>query len=149
MIIDIVENISLFNNLSINISKAFKYILQTDFSTLKKGKHEIDGDSIFVLVNEYETKQQSELLLEAHKKYIDIQIMLSGVEQVGYVPLKHQSPEKEYDPESDYMLFREDASFFRFEKGMFAIFFPADLHMPGVLTDTSSLVRKAVVKVKI
>jgi YhcH/YjgK/YiaL family protein len=149
MILDIIENVNFYKGLSPSLDRAFNYIVSTDFTRLETGKHVLNGDDLFALVNEYDTQPDSGLLLEAHRKYIDVQFMVSGRERVGYLPLQNQVPVKEYDPEKDFILFKNDCSFFDFESGMFAVFFPGDLHMPGVCFDVPGKVRKVVVKVKI
>jgi YhcH/YjgK/YiaL family protein len=74
--------------------------------------------------------------------------MVKGSEQVGYAPLADQTPVTEYDEKNDYILYSGHVSCFDFTEGMFAIFYPRDLHMPGIGEDKSQ-VRKAVIKVKI
>jgi YhcH/YjgK/YiaL family protein len=98
-------------------------------------------------VADYETKPSTTGELEAHKKYIDIHCIVSGSELIGYAPLTDQQACRPYDPDNDFALFHGESSFIRMVPGMFAIFFPDDLHMPGV-GETVEHVRKIVVKVK-
>jgi YhcH/YjgK/YiaL family protein len=149
MIIDKIENSGLYLNLSKRIAKAFKYVDSTDFSRIEPGRYEIEDDNIFAMVNEYETKNVSDCILEAHRKFIDIQYICSGVELIGVAPLVNQIPTKEYDETKDCAFFNEETSFVKMTGGMFAIFFPDDLHMPGVKTDSISKVKKVVIKVRI
>ncbi len=149
MIIDKIENSGLYLNLGKRIAKAFKYINSTDFSRIEPGRYEIENDNIFAIVNEYETKNVSDCVLEAHRKFIDIQYICSGVELIGVAPLVNQIPTKEYDESKDCAFFNEETSFVEMTGGMFAIFFPDDLHMPGVKTDSILKVKKVVIKVRI
>ena len=149
MIIDKIENSGLYLNLSKRIAKAFKYVDSTDFSRIEPGRYEIEDDNIFAIVNEYETKNVNDCVLEAHRKFIDIQYICSGVELIGVAPLVNQIPTKEYDETKDCAFFNEETSFVKMTGGMFAIFFPDDLHMPGVKTDSISKVKKVVIKVRI
>ena len=87
MIIDKLSNTHLYSGFGERINKAFTYLKETDFSNMEIGKHEIDGENIFALVNEYNTKDESEGKLEAHKKYIDVQFVAKGSELMGYAPL--------------------------------------------------------------
>jgi len=88
--------------------------------------------------------------MESHKKYIDVQYMIDGEELIGHSFLQEQVPSKAYSDEDDYMLFSGTPSFFSaFQKGMFAIFYPTDLHMPGIAKGQASIVKKAVIKVRI
>ena len=149
MIIDKIENSGLYLNLGKRIAKAFKYINSTNFSKVKPGRYEIENEDIFAFVNEYETKDVNDCVLEAHRKFIDIQYIYSGVELIGVAPLVNQIPVVEYDEGKDCVFFNEEASFIKMTAGMFAIFFPDDLHMPGVKADSISKVKKVVIKVRI
>ncbi len=146
MIIDKIENAHLYKNIGERISKSFEYIKATDLKTLPAGKYPIDGENIFALVSEYKTKSEQEGKLEAHKKYIDVQYVISGEELMGYVPLGGQRILDQYKEENDIVFFTGDKSFTKVSEGMFAIFFPEDVHMPGIKTGESSPVKKLVIK---
>lgn len=68
MILDKIENIDLYKGIHVGVNKALYYIQNTDFSNMLNGKYDIDGDSFFVIVKEYETKDMDDNLLEAHLK---------------------------------------------------------------------------------
>ena len=147
MIIDKLENAHLYKNLGERINRSFDYIKTTDLKNLPVGKYPIDGENIFALVSEYKTKPESEGKLEAHKKYIDVQYVISGEELMGYVPLGGQKVLEQYKEENDIVFFTGDKSFTKVSAGMFAIFFPEDVHMPGISTRKISEVKKLVIKV--
>ena len=149
MIIDKIENAGLYAGMSKRIKTALDYIQNTDFSIRENGRYEIEGDKIFALVNEYKTKNANESFLEGHRDYIDVQYIVEGFEQVGVVILAGQKAVKEYDANDDYLLFIEEHSLISIKKDMFAIFFPDDLHMPGLSKGKANTVKKVVVKVKI
>ena len=149
MIIDKIENSNIYFGISERMKVALNYIQKTDFSSVESGRHEIDGDRIFALVDEYETKNADENFLEAHQNYIDVQFMVEGKERVGFTTLKTQNAIKSYNSEQDFALFKENYSTILLSKGMFAIFFPDDLHMPGLKIEKSAKVKKVIVKVKI
>ena len=54
-----------------------QFLLTADFDALPVGKHEIDGENVFVLMQEY-TQQEKEPSYEAHAVYADIQLILTG-----------------------------------------------------------------------
>ncbi len=56
MIFDKIENRALYSEINARIKAALNYISSTNLDSIKLGKHIIDGDNIFALVNEYETK---------------------------------------------------------------------------------------------
>lgn len=112
------------------------------------GKYEIEDDNLYALVQEYKSKDIEVAKPEGHHKYIDIQYIISGVELIGLATLRDQIPILS-KKEDDYDLYDCDTTLFRMDSGMFSIFFPGDLHMPGIKVNQSSTVKKIVIKVKI
>jgi YhcH/YjgK/YiaL family protein len=149
MIIDKLSNSNLYSGLSERIYKALTYLKETDFSKMELGKYEIEGENIFALVNEYNTKDESEGKLEAHKKYIDVQFVAKGSELMGYAPLENQKIINEYNEQNDITFFEGERSFTNVDEGMFAIFFPTDVHLPGIKVRNPEYVKKIVIKVKV
>ena len=149
MILDKIENANLYRGVHPGIAKALDYIKSSDFMDLPLGKHEIDGEALFVILKENPTNPITDQLLESHIKYIDVQYVVEGVEKMGVTMNVGQKPKKDYDDTDDYMLFHEPYDIITVKAGMFAIFFPDDIHMPDLTTDAPSLVKKAVFKVKI
>ena len=150
MIIDYFSGAHRYALLGERFKKAFEYLGQTDFGTVGTGRYEIDGDTVFAMVNEYDTVDPSGEKMESHKTHIDVQYMVEGAERVGHDFLLEQQPCQAYDPETDFMLFPGSPAFFsHFSKGMFAIFFPEDLHMPNIMTDKPAPVKKVVIKIKV
>lgn len=86
MITGSLSQLHLYKNIHPNLAKAIEYVLKADFINMPAGKYEIDGDEIFYMVNEYNTKAPAECEPERHRKYTDIQIMVNGEERFGYIP---------------------------------------------------------------
>ena len=149
MVIDKIENINLYKNLGNRLNKALNYIISTDLRNTVPGKYDIDGENIFALINEYQTKPESEGKLEAHRKYIDVQYVITGEELMGYTPLGNQIISEPYKEENDVIFYNGEKSFTNITEGMFAIFFPTDVHMPGIISGKSIKVKKLVIKVRI
>lgn len=147
MIIDLISNIEQYKVLSDRMAKAIDYIQKNDFLLMEKGKYPIDGDAIFAIVNEYKTKMESDAKPETHKKYIDIQLMISGTEYMGYRPLVGQKSSEAYNPDKDIEFYKLSCDMVEVSEGMFAIFYPQDIHQPSVLIGSSAPVKKVVVKV--
>jgi YhcH/YjgK/YiaL family protein len=146
MIIDKIENAKIYYNLGERIKKSFDYITQTDLEELRPGKYEIAGENIFALISEYKTKTESEGKLEAHRKYIDVQYVIEGEELMGYAPLSNQQILEPYKEENDIIFYTGEKSFTKVSSGMFAIFFPTDVHLPGIRVEKMSAVKKLVIK---
>ncbi len=148
MILDNITNINLYSDIHPAIAKALHYLKETDFRQEKQGKKEIDGDSIFSIVNHYDTRHLEDCRLEAHRSYIDIHYMAEGSELIGHAILSDQEAATDYDAENDFILYSGEKNYLRLEEGQFAVFFPSDLHMPGLMIDTPAAVKKVVIKVK-
>lgn len=149
MIVDILQNAHLYESLNERFRKAFNYLHETNFSETKTGRYEIEEANIFAIVNEFETKDKHECEVEAHKKHIDIQYLVEGIELVGYAPLTTQKPVIDYDETNDVAIYKEDVSYIKLEAGMFVIFYPTDIHQPEVREFEPLKVKKVVVKIKI
>lgn len=148
MIFDQISNIDMYACLGNRIAKAIAYIKTTDFSTMEIGKYAIDGTDVFAIVSEYQSKPEAECKPETHKNYIDIQMVISGSENIGYAPLINQTPSIEYNPDKDVMFFSETCDKIKLEPGLFSLFFPHDIHQPSIMIDKSENVRKVVVKIR-
>ena len=148
MILDTLENYQLYNAINERIAKGFDFLRTTDLDSLPSGKHDIEGDTIFALVQEYQTKPLEDCKLESHKKYIDIQFVIRGEEMMGVTTQNNQKI-IEVNEEKDYTFYEGTTSLVRVSKGMFTIFFPDDLHQPCVQTESAAEVKKVVIKVLI
>lgn len=149
MIIDSITNCHNYFGLNTRFSSAFEYILSTDFSKFEPGRYDVDGNEIFVMVSEYETKPAAELKWEAHRKYIDIHLMVKGTENFGYANIDTLNTVQPYDDAKEVLLMEGEGGFLKLGKDSFVIAFPQDAHMPGVLFKTAERVKKIVVKVKL
>ena len=121
---------------------------KTDFTKIESGTYHIQGQDLFYIISEYETRYQSDRVLEAHKKYIDIHCVIVGSEKIGYASLVDQVVVKKYDDKYDYALYESESSFIRMNPGMYSIFFPDDLHIAGI-SDEPATVKKVVMKVRV
>jgi len=150
MVVDTLLNAKLYTSLGAGIATALKYLQEHDVTKLPLGKTPIDGDRMFVLAQDNTTKPYADGVWEAHRKYIDVQFVAAGIEQMGWAPLANLTVTKPYDADADYALFSGAGNVVTVPTGSFTIFFPSDGHMPGVAVDGQpSLVRKIVIKVAV
>jgi biofilm protein TabA len=131
--------------------KAFKFLKDSDLPKLEPKRYDIDGDNLFATVSEYLTKNEETTNFEAHRKYIDIQYVISGKEIMNVAPL---SSVKDiiipYDSTKDIEFMTVDRVVNHLATpGRLFIFFPGDAHRPGLKDGVSSQVRKIVIKLKI
>jgi len=146
MIIDKLENSKIYQTTTERLNIAFTYLQQTDFSKFEIGKTHLQDDEIYFMVQEYTTKKHEDCKLEGHKKYIDIQYVVSGEELMGFCTHINQLL-VENKPEKDVAFYKGEVSTMKLTAGMFAVLFPDDLHMPGMMSDTQQIVKKVVFKV--
>lgn len=149
MIADNIKNADFYYALGKNYRLGLEFLQKIDLQSLENGKYAIDGDEVYAIVQEYETKPEKEGKPEAHKKYADIQYIIKGKEKLGYLNIDKFSPTTDYDPKKDIVFGEGDCDFIRAEQGDFLIFTPEDAHMPCISIDTASPVKKIVVKVKV
>jgi YhcH/YjgK/YiaL family protein len=131
--------------------KAFKFLKNTDLLKLELKRYDIDDDNLFASVSEYISKNEETAKFEAHRKYIDIQYVISGKEVMNVAPI---ATVKEvltpYDATKDieFVTVKEIVSF-KANPDKFFIFFPGDAHRPGLKDGVNSPVRKVVIKLKV
>lgn len=149
MILDKIENADLYAGITENLKKGFDFLKNTNLSALESGKYEIDGKNVFAIVSEYESKKPEDCRLEAHHMYTDIQFLVSGREAIGFATLKEQIVTSAYNPEKDIVFFSGETTPLILEAGMFAVFFPQDVHRPCMQINGPEKVKKVVVKVRV
>lgn len=147
MVIDQLKNCERYYGLGARFAKAFDYLKATDFSQIAPGKYELDVDALRIAVQEYESRDESDCKIEAHKKYADIQYIVSGEEKMGIATYVNQEPKVPYNEEKDVWFFDSYDYTIHLKAGMFTVFFPSDIHMPALKGDEKSMVKKVVVKV--
>jgi YhcH/YjgK/YiaL family protein len=150
MILDSIDRCYLYAGFGPLFVKAFDFLTKGDVSKLEPGKHIIDGEDLFVIFMEYDTKELSECAMENHKKYTDIQYIVDGVELIGITTWNGQQPAVPYDESKEAAFYDiEHDSILKLQKGQFAIFFPHDLHRPCIKDGEISRVKKLVFKVRV
>ena len=153
MIVDSIENLERYTVLNPRFAAVAEFLRNNDLSSLSAGKHEIQGDELFVNVQDAPLKSREEARFETHREMIDIQVPVSGSEEHGWCPLANL-PAADYDATIDMTLHDPADSapisslastYFVLRPGQFAIYFPTDGHAPAITTTT---LRKAIFKVK-
>lgn len=126
----------------------FNYLRTLDLSKIEEGMVELEGDDLFVISTSMEGKPKENAVLEAHHHYADIQLLLEGEERIGWKPLEDaEEVSQAYDEDKDLIFYNgQPDDYVSLKPGQFAIFFPEDLHAPGV---SSGKIRKLIVKVRV
>lgn len=131
--------------------KAFEFLKNTTLDTLSVGKHILDGENVFISVMEGPVKKKEDAKWEAHRKYIDIQYVISGKETMGVVALDKSKIIDSFNTEKDiafYTADEKDAAYHEANPKVFLVFFPADVHRPSIKIEGCDTDKKLVVKIK-
>lgn len=148
MIFDKLEHISLYKGMNSNLDTAINFILSNDLNTLPFGRTDIDGDRVFLNKMEASTAPADSKQYEIHEKYMDIQIDLSGTEQVDTGDrLSGNCPDFSTEKDIGFLDCEKQASCI-LGPGNFTICMTLEPHKPGITaTEDTSLV-KCVLKVQ-
>lgn len=148
MVYDKIDNIETYKGLSDDIYEGLKF-LKNATPDLACGVHVINP-RVKAIVSEYETKAVNENGYEAHKKFVDIQYLPKGEEKNFCLPIEKLKVTKLYKEEIDAAFYTSDtpAPEFMLGDGYFAIYWPQDGHMPGLIVDVPEKVKKVVVKME-
>lgn len=149
MIIDKLNNIDMYKCINDKLCIAKDFLMNLNKDTLSSGKYDIYEDDVFAMVFEYETKNEEEGYWEAHRDFIDIQYVLSGMEKIGYCNIEDLNVCKEYDKETDAVLGYANGNFIGMKEGYFMILLPEDAHKPGNIYEEICEVKKIVVKIRL
>lgn len=149
MIYDSLAHIAGYRGLSQNFDRAIDVILKTDFAALPFERFEVDGDNVYFFIQDPAMRQAENAQFEAHARYADIQITVSGGEDMGYLPVEQIKKWNALDAEKDIRFSDVEEKGVRLplNAGSFMILFPWDAHMP-CLENEFGKAKKVVFKVK-
>lgn len=151
MIADNLKNCHKYYESHKGFDKAFEFIKKAAEENLPVGRYEIDGDNVFASVQEYTSNLEENGKFEGHRNYIDIQHILCGTEVMDVMDLSKARTKTAYDSSKDIEFFENNPMAGRLvlQEGEYAVFFPWDIHKPGLcFNGKPDSVRKIVVKVK-
>jgi len=148
MILDSLENSGKYETLHPLFKKAFDFIKNTDFSALKDGIIKTDDESLFFNLTRSRGKDPQDAKMESHKKYIDIQAPVVGIESIGWKSSESlMLISQVYDEEKDVMFYYDfPTTYSKLYPGQFAVYFPDEGHAPGI---GQGDIRKVVAKIAI
>jgi biofilm protein TabA len=135
-----------------SLRKAFTFLRTHNLHGLPDGRVEIDGDRVFALVQRYKTMITDAPKFECHRKYIDVQFIVSGEEVIGWAPLERMTITGVYDADKDICFGTVTTGKWtrvHLQAGQLAVLWPEDGHAPKLAGSASSPVVKIVVKVAV
>lgn len=136
--------------LSEKIAEAIEVIKNVKFDEMELGKHVIN-DELYIILQNYESKDPQIARHEAHKKYVDIQYVVDGMERIDITSAANMEVEEAYNDERDVVFFKEptQAATVVLTAGGYVVLYPEDSHKPGIRVDEPVQMKKIVGKVRI
>ena len=127
------------------------FLMNREFYTKKPGHYQLEGEDIYVNVEEGDTKPASDARFEVHARYVDIQIVLSGRERMDCCtePLSG-APQEDRLKEKDIAFYPapEAVQSLYLEAEDYAVFLPGELHAPNLAFEKPEFHAKAVIKIR-
>ena len=133
-----------------NVDKVINYLKDKDLTLVENGKYDL-GDDCFVKVMEYVTAEEGdETLLEAHREYLDLQLLASGEELFLIQAIELGEEAIPYNKAKDVEFYKSAyTNSLALDNSNFVIVFPNDLHVGNVSCEEDIKVKKFVFKLKI
>ena len=149
MIFGNINNLEEFPFLEEQVKECFEYAKEHNLASFENGSHEIDGERLFVNIVEYTTTAAKERFWEAHRKYLDVHVMLHGTEQIDLNFIQNMDV-KEFVEKDDFLpMDGEKNSSVVLRDGDFLICYPSDGHRTAVAVEEPEKIKKAIFKVRI
>ena len=148
MVFDTLDNAHFYASMHPRFPAAFEFFRSGRATTLPDGEFELDGRQLYVMIASFPGRGRKGAKLESHRRYIDIQYVLKGSDEIGLLPTSQcRDVEMPYVEDRDLILYRDHpTNWLIVPEGSFAIFYPDDAHAP--LAGTAP-VSKAVLKVAV
>lgn len=151
MLVSALSHINDNDYLSTRMQAAYAFLRTADLANLPLGRIDIDGDNVFANVQEYVSVPASQKQMEAHRRYYDVQYVVSGEELMEVASLETLVAVDSFDEEADFGLYEtpETPSVIVLRAGDLAVVAPEDAHKPGCALGEPLPMRKIVVKVRV
>lgn len=132
-----------------NLDVALNHITDEFLLSLGPARVNIADNDVYCTKFTYETVADEDSFFEAHKKYLDIHLMLEGSEQIEIAP-PQELEQFRSEPENDFYAYHGNAHYrLTLVPGDFLVVFPSDAHKLKMKVGNQEIVSKAVFKVKI
>ena len=132
-----------------NLDEALRRITPEFLSSLGSDRVDIIPGEVWCTKFTYQTISDEESFFEAHEKFLDIHLMLSGSERVEIASPKGLT-QFDSQPENDFYAYRGQGTHkLVLAPGDFLVVWPDDAHKIKMMLERPETVTKAVFKVKI
>lgn len=150
MIVDKLKNCEKYIAVHPDFEVGFKSAVEFISCGKENGTYEITGKNVYASVSAYTTRTSGKY--EAHRKYIDIQIIVSGEEDIFIADCDSLEATEKYCDQKDFELFDSSVrgTVVRLRAGDFCVIYPGEAHMPCIAIDGNPAdVKKIVVKIAV
>lgn len=148
MIFDTLSNFHCYEKVHPFFRLVSRHLKSNKFGKMNTGRINLEK-KIFVIIDKYLTKDIKDKFIECHKKFIDIQVIIKGKEKIGICSRKECKATNKYDKEKDLEKLKGEMDFITLKNGYFAVFFPQDAHMPGLIDGKAAEIKKIVFKIPV
>lgn len=130
------------------LPELFRYVRTHDLLHMPCGRIELDGDRLFINNSNPQCLTAEEQVLEVHRRYLDVHILLEGEETIGWSPLAELKVEQQaYDAEADCALYADRPStYVTLHPGQWLMAWPEDAHAPII---GQGKIRKLIAKLRL
>ena len=129
--------------------EAFSFLRDHDLQKMAVGKYPIDGTNVFASVTENATKSFDPSGWESHRKYIDLQYVITEEEKIGVCPVSQATVTNAYEDKRDAANYTARGKIYEAVPGTFFIFFPGDAHQSNITTGGNNIDKKIVIKIRV
>lgn len=133
------------------IPEIASFILENPLENLECGTYYLPK-GIYVNIETYEIQSKNDRRFESHKKYVDLQYIISGDEIISVCEADSLISVEDYDPRKDIEFYKTgDSKDYKMSEGDCLLLYPNNAHMPCVCLDSNNKasVKKAVFKIPI
>ncbi len=127
---------------------AFKYLKETDFSTVAPGTYKLAGSDVYAKVTVGAMKDFKDTRWESHRKMIDLQYNYTGTEKIGLVDIQDAKVTMPYNDQKDVANYEATGKIYAADSNTFFLFFPNQVHRPNIKTDNNPQVKKITIKIR-
>jgi biofilm protein TabA len=146
--VDAVEFAKQYSANKVYWDKAFAFIRDKNLKELPAGKYPIDGENVYATITDGPEKEFEKTAWESHRKYIDVQYVITGKEKIGVESLSKATVSKPYDEAKDGANYTATGEFYVATPDEFFLFFPTDVHRPNIKVDGFDTAKKLVIKIR-
>jgi biofilm protein TabA len=127
---------------------AFAFMKRNDLVNMPKGKYNIDSPFVYATITDDPSKDFDKTNWESHRRYIDLQYIVTGEELIGLNPVAQATVTRPYDEKRDVANYSAEGQLLHSVPGTFFLFFPSDAHRPNITPGGNKTVKKLVIKIR-